>query len=103
MATECQEPLGTQSHVAAEGGGIEGDFEAVVVAFATDEGNDVVRPPVALHLKKEGGCVEGDGEGISRDGADKCGWGGIDLPIEGIDGHLVALTYHGYGATVVTD
>ena len=51
MAAECQKPLGTQGHVAAEGGGIEGDFEAVVVAFAAYERDDIVRSTVALNLQ----------------------------------------------------
>ena len=51
MATECQKPLGSQGHVAAEGGGVEGDLEAMVVAFATDEGDDIIRSAVALNLQ----------------------------------------------------
>ena len=51
MAAECQKPLGAKGHVVAEGGGVEGDFEAVVVAFAADEGDDIILSAVALNLQ----------------------------------------------------
>ena len=51
MATECQKPLGSQGHVAVEGGGVEGDFEAVVIAFTANEGDDIIRSAVALNLQ----------------------------------------------------
>lgn len=82
---------------------VEGNLEAVVVAFAANEGDDIIRSAVALNLQQQGGGVEGDSDGILRYGAHKRGRGGIGTPVDRVDGHPIALTNHGYGATVVTD
>ena len=95
--------LGTQGHVATEAVAIEGDFEAVVVAFATDKGGDVVGAVISGDVEEECGCVEGDCYGIGRDGADECGGSGVGVPVDGIDGDAVALAEHGDGTVGVAD
>ena len=45
------EGVGAEGEVTAEGLPVEGDFEAVVVAFAAYERNDIVRSTVALNLQ----------------------------------------------------
>lgn len=81
----------------AEGVVVEGEFEAVVVAVATDEGDDVVFVAVAADVEQQGVGVEGDGDGVGRDGAHHlCGFG-IGAPVDGVDGHAVAVTEHGDG------
>ena len=46
-------PLGAEGHVAAEALLVEGDFEGVVVAFAAEEGQDVVGAGVATKVEQE--------------------------------------------------
>ena len=46
-------PLGAEGHVAAETLLVEGDFEGVVVAFAAEEGQDVVGAGVATKVEQE--------------------------------------------------
>ena len=45
-----QEGVGAEGEVAAEAMAVEGDFEAVVVAFAADEGEDVVGGCIAVNM-----------------------------------------------------
>ena len=89
---------GAEGDVAAEVGGIEGNLEAVVVAFAADEGDDVASARVAFDEEEAREGVEGDDEGVVGDGADKAGGGGIGTPVDGVDGKDVAVGYHGDGA-----
>ena len=98
--------MGTQGHVATEAVeavAIEGDFEAVVVAFAANERGDVVGTAVAGDIEEEGGCVESDRYGVGRDGADECGGSGVGVPVDGVDGDAVALAEHGNGTVGVAD
>ncbi len=95
--------LGTQGHVATEAVAVEGDFEAVVVAFATDEGDDVVGATIAGDVEEEGGSVEGDRYGVGGDGADECGGSGVGVPVDGVYGDAVALAEHGDGTVGVAD
>ena len=95
--------MGTQGHVATEAVAIEGDFEAVVVAFATNERGDVVGAAEAGDVEEEGGSVEGDRYGVGRDGADECGRSGVGVPVDGVDGDAVALAEHGNGTVGVAD
>lgn len=97
------ESVGAEGDIAAEGVSIEGDFKAVVVAFAAYEGEDVVGGGVARQVQQLGGGVEGDGDGVRGDGACKGGRGGIGAPVDGIDGETIAIANHGNGTTVVAD
>lgn len=45
-----QEGVGAEGEVTAEAMAVEGDFEAVVVAFAADEGEDVVGGCIAVNM-----------------------------------------------------
>ena len=96
-----EETGGTERHVAAQVRAVERDLEAVVVAFATYEGDDVVGAAIALYLQQEGGSVEGDGEGVGGQGAGEDGGGGVGAPIDGVNGHAVAPTDKGYGTAIV--
>ena len=95
--------LGTQGHVATEAVAVEGDFEAVVVAFAANERGDVVGTVISGDIEEEGGSVEGDRYGVGRDGADEYGRSGVGVPVDGVDGDAVALAEHGDGTVGVAD
>lgn len=82
---------------------IEGDFEAVVVAFATDEGDDVVGATIAGDVEEEGVGVESDRYGVGGDGAEECGGSGVGVPVDGVYGDAVALAEHGDGTVGVAD
>lgn len=45
-----QEEVGAEGEVTAEAMAVEGYFEAVVVAFAADEGEDVVGGCIAVNM-----------------------------------------------------
>ena len=45
-----QEGVGAEGEVTVEAMAVEGDFEAVVVAFAADEGEDVVGGCIAVNM-----------------------------------------------------
>ena len=54
--------LGPQGYVLTQAVAVEGDFEAVVVALAADEGQDVVGAAVAFDVEQQRVGVECDGD-----------------------------------------
>lgn len=99
------ELLGAEGEVAAEGLLVEGDFEGVVVAFAAEEGQDIVVAGVAADLQQEAIGVENDRKELvliaGGEGIRKCGGSGVGAPVDGVDGKAVALTEDGNGTRVV--
>lgn len=73
----------------------------MVIAFAADEGQDIVGAGVAADVEQKRRGVEGDGERVGREGTDKPCGRGIGAPVDGVDSHAVATANHGDGTTVV--
>lgn len=89
-----------EGHVAVEALAVDGDIEAVVVAVAADEGEEVVASVAVDHHQPRGG-VEGGGEGVAV--VEPSGGGGVGAPVDGVDGQAVAVADDGYGAVGRSD